>query len=64
MILGRTDKQNRPIIPMTHSGRAVVRHALADPIWASGHGAASTDAMRAGGESSKVSPVSKVRRIQ
>jgi hypothetical protein len=40
MILGRTDKQDMPSIPVTLSDRAVVWRLLADPIWASGHAAA------------------------
>src|SRR3954463_6252577 len=42
MKLGRTDKQDTPLIPVTFSGRAVVWRLLADPIWASGHAAALT----------------------
>src|SRR3954471_2814362 len=42
MKLGRTDKQDTPLIPVTLRGRAVVWRSLADPIWASGHVAALT----------------------
>src|SRR3954470_16738998 len=42
MKLGRTDKQDTPLIPVTFSGRAVVWRLLTDPIWASGHAAALT----------------------
>src|SRR5215213_6915470 len=42
MKLGRTDKQDTPIIPVILSDRAAVWRLLADPIWASGHAAART----------------------
>jgi hypothetical protein len=42
MMIGRTDEWQNPLIPMAITGRAVVWMSLAEPIWASGHRAAST----------------------
>src|SRR5690348_5011825 len=40
MAIGRADAWNSPFIPVAVTGRAVVWNLRADPIWASGHGAA------------------------
>ncbi len=37
MVIGRTDEQQNPLIPMALTCRAVVWMSLAEPIWASGH---------------------------
>jgi len=42
MMIGRTDEQQNPLIPMALTCRPIVWMLLAEPIWASGHGAAST----------------------
>jgi len=42
MVIGRTDEQQNPLIPMALTCRAVVWMSLAEPIWASGHATALT----------------------
>ena len=42
MVIGRTDEQQNPFIPMAITCRSVVWMLLAEPIWARGHDAAST----------------------
>ncbi len=42
MMIGRTDEGQNPLISVALTGRAVVWMPLAEPIWASGHYAAST----------------------
>jgi hypothetical protein len=41
-MIGRTDEQQNPLIPMAVKSRSVVWMLLAEPIWASGQDAAST----------------------
>ena len=42
MTIGRADKRDMPFIPVASSGRSLVWHSFAEPIWASGHEAALT----------------------
>jgi hypothetical protein len=42
MTIGRADKRDMPFIPVARSGRSLVWHSFAEPIWASGHETALT----------------------
>ncbi len=42
MTIGRADKRDMPLTPVARSGRSLVRHSFAKPIWASGHETALT----------------------
>src|SRR3954447_23848254 len=63
MMIGRSDERGNPRRATAAQGRTIVVVSFAEPIWASGHRAASTDAMRAGGKRFRLSVVSKARRV-